>query len=62
MGLTTNPTTDARPAMPYLNCPRCGLSITLRSRWMAIRHCPRCLGHTRTPVELFSAQLPADVL
>jgi hypothetical protein len=48
--------------MPYLNCPRCGLSITLRSRWMAIRHCPRCLGHTRTPVELFSAQLPADVL
>jgi hypothetical protein len=59
--LTTDSIIDARPAPPYLNCPRCGLSIALRSR-LVIRHCPRCLGRTRTVVELFSSQLPTDVL
>jgi hypothetical protein len=49
-----------RPSAPYLNCPRCGLSIEVRSRWLAIRHCPRCIARTRTVVELFGSGLPAD--
>ncbi len=53
---------DARAATFFLNCPRCGLSVEVRSRWMAIRHCPRCLGRARTLVELFSSSLPAEAL
>ncbi len=29
---------------------------------MTMRHCPRCLGRTRSLVELFSSPLPAAVL
>jgi hypothetical protein len=58
----TGSRSDARPSAPYLNCPRCGLSIEVRSRWLAIRHCPRCVARTRTVVELFSSGLPADAL
>jgi hypothetical protein len=54
--------TDLAPATPYLNCPRCGLSIALRSRWLAITHCPRCVARSRTIVELFSSRLPARAL
>lgn len=53
---------DARAATSFLNCPRCGLSVEVRSRWMAIKHCPRCLGRARTLVELFSSSLPVEVL
>jgi hypothetical protein len=42
----------------HLNCPRCGLSIQLRSQWLAIRHCPRCVARSRTAVEMFSSGLP----
>jgi hypothetical protein len=52
----------ARAATSFLNCPRCRLSLEVGSRWMAIRHCPRCLGRTRTLVELFSSPLPAGAL
>jgi hypothetical protein len=54
--------TDLAAATPYLNCPRCGLSIALRSRWLAITHCPRCVARSHTIVELFSSRLPAPVL
>jgi uncharacterized paraquat-inducible protein A len=54
--------TESAPATHYLNCPRCGLSIALRSRWLAITHCPRCVARTRTIVELFGSRLPARVL
>ncbi len=54
--------TESASATPYLNCPRCGLSIALRVRWLAIKHCPRCVARSRTIVELFSSQLPAPVL
>jgi hypothetical protein len=46
----------------HLNCPRCGLTIVPRVPSLAIRHCPRCLARDRTAVELFSSQLPAEVL
>jgi hypothetical protein len=54
--------TVSAPATPYLNCPRCGLSIALRSRWLAVKHCPRCVARTHTIVELFSSRLPAHLL
>jgi hypothetical protein len=54
--------TDSAPATPCLNCPRCGLNIALPSRWLAIKHCPRCVARTHTIVELFSPELPARVL
>jgi len=57
---TTDWTSGARTATPFLNCSRCGLSIALRSRPNA--HCPRCLGRTGTIVELFSFRLPACAL
>jgi hypothetical protein len=52
----------AHQAAVYLNCPRCGLSIEMRSRWLAIRHCPRCVTRAHTAVELFSSGLPSSVL
>jgi hypothetical protein len=46
----------------YLNCPRCGLSIELRSQWLAVQHCPRCIARARTAVKLFSSTLPVEAL
>ena len=46
----------------YLNCPRCGLSIGIRSPWLTITHCPRCLARARALVEMFSSGLPSDAL
>ncbi len=43
-------------------CPRCGLRIELRARWLTITHCPRCTARSRTIVELFSSRVPAEVL
>jgi hypothetical protein len=51
-----------RHAGSYLNCPRCGLSIGIRSPWLAITHCPRCIARHRVAVLLFSSELPASVL
>ncbi len=46
----------------YMNCPRCGLSIRLRTGVAAIRHCPRCVARHRLLVELFGSPLPAETL
>ena len=45
-------------ATSFLICPRCGLSIRPRSRWLAIEHCPRCLARARVAVSLFRSPLP----
>ncbi len=55
-----NPATPREPL--YLTCPRCGLSMKPRQRWLAIQHCPRCLARSRIPVRLFSSPLPAHEL
>jgi Zn-finger nucleic acid-binding protein len=60
--LTTDSTSNPGPAAPYRNCPCCGLSIHTRRPRVAITYCPRCLGRTRTIVELFSSRMPADTL
>ena len=44
---------------PYLNCPRCGLTIRPT---VAVEHCPRCLALRRTAVAMFASALPADEL
>jgi sporulation protein YlmC with PRC-barrel domain len=47
--------------LPSLTCPRCGLSLEIRSR-LAIRYCPRCLGRSRSLIELFSSPLAVGAL
>jgi len=51
-----------RMVVTYLNCPRCGLSIELRAHWLTIQHCPRCIAHAHTAVDLFSSVLPLTAL
>jgi hypothetical protein len=46
----------------YLNCPRCGVSIRMRSPWFTMTHCPRCIARAGTTVELFSSEMPTSVL
>ena len=43
--------------MIRLACPRCGLTMTPRVSWLAMEHCPRCLGRNRVAVELRPAGL-----
>jgi hypothetical protein len=43
----------------YQSCPRCGLSIELRSAWLAVQHCPRCVARAHTTVAMVSSG-PAD--
>ena len=38
-----------------LICPRCGLSIRPRARWLAIEYCPRCMARARIPVAFSSS-------
>jgi hypothetical protein len=38
--------------MRYLGCPRCGLSVPLRTQWLVADHCPQCAAHTCTLVDL----------
>jgi hypothetical protein len=45
-----------------LSCPRCGLGIKPRARWLEIEHCPRCMARSRIAVRLFSSALPAAEL
>jgi hypothetical protein len=47
--------------MPYMNCPRCGLSIRLRASSLLLERCPRCLARTRTVIPMYTSEhkLPA---
>jgi hypothetical protein len=47
---------------PYLNCPRCHLSLRPRVGWLTVEHCPRCLARERVAVPLFASRLPAREL
>ena len=44
-----------------LHCPRCGLSIRPRVRWLAVEHCPRCLARARLPVRLIASGLATNL-
>src|SRR3981081_2190723 len=49
-------------SQPHLICPRCRLSLTPKTKWLAIKHCPRCIARTRTAVRLFPSALTASEL
>lgn len=38
--------------MPFMTCPRCGLSVRLVAPYMLVERCPRCLAHRRQIVEM----------
>ena len=61
MTSTDDPIGSPRPA-PFLNCPRCGLSIKPKAHWMTVEHCPRCLALARVAVKMFPSPLPAAEL
>ena len=44
----------------YLNCPRCGLSIKPKARWLTIDHCPRCIARTSSAIKMLRTTSPAD--
>ena len=39
-----------------LNCPRCRLTITVRTDWLGVEHCPRCIARRCILVRLFPSQ------
>jgi hypothetical protein len=45
--------------MPYMNCPRCGLSIRLRASYLTLESCPRCLARRHVAVQMFVSDRPA---
>jgi hypothetical protein len=46
------------PAMSYMNCPCCGLSIRLRASYLAVERCPRCLARRKVAVRMYLSQRP----
>jgi len=49
--------------MPYLNCPRCHLSISLaRAGLAAPEYCPRCIARVGLATPLFSSPLTMQQL
>jgi len=44
----------------YLNCPDCGLTVTVRAPWLMLDHCPRCMARRRTAVRLRAGARPAN--
>jgi hypothetical protein len=49
-------------AVIYLNCPCCGLTVTAKTDWLAVEHCPRCIARRGVLVRLFASTLPAETL
>jgi hypothetical protein len=45
-----------------LHCPRCGLAMSARSRWIAAKHCPRCVARAHKLVVLLTDSAEADRL
>jgi len=46
------------PQIRYVSCSRCGLSLTLKSGWPAMKHCPRCVANHHTLVEISNSPAP----
>jgi hypothetical protein len=44
--------------MPYLNCPRCKLSIRIQNANLAMDRCPRCLARSGRVAHLEFADRP----
>lgn len=52
--------TSVLEATVHLRCPRCGLAMFARPRWIAAKHCPRCVARARKLVVLFADCAGAD--
>jgi anti-sigma B factor antagonist len=39
--------------MALMSCPRCGLTVPLRARFLRLSHCPRCLAGAHIAVPMF---------
>jgi hypothetical protein len=46
----------------HLRCPRCGLAMFARPRWIAAKHCPRCVARAHKLVVLLTDFSGADRL
>jgi anti-sigma B factor antagonist len=46
--------------MPYMRCPRCGLSVCIRASFLALEHCPRCIAKTRVAVAMIPIAGPGN--
>lgn len=49
-------------AVPYLNCPQCGLSIHSAAAYSTFDECPRCAARIARKVPLFRSELPYRLL
>jgi hypothetical protein len=45
--------------MLYQHCPRCRLAIRCRATYLALEHCPRCLGRAGILTVMFTSPLNA---
>ncbi len=45
--------------MLYQHCPRCRLAIRCRASYLALKHCPRCLGRAGIVTAMFTSPLNA---
>ncbi|MBV9816756.1 MAG: hypothetical protein JOZ07_00235 [Solirubrobacterales bacterium] len=45
--------------MTYLNCPRCGLKIHVRTSNLTLERCPRCLGRAGISIPMFQTSSAA---
>ncbi len=48
--------------MLYQHCPRCRLAIRCRASYLALEHCPRCLGRAGILTAMFTSPLNAREL
>jgi hypothetical protein len=48
--------------MLYQHCPRCRLAIRCRASFLALKHCPRCLGRAGIVTAMFTSPLNAREL
>jgi anti-sigma B factor antagonist len=46
--------------MPYMNCPRCGLSVRLRPPYLTLQRCPRCIAKFGISVPMQISEGPGD--
>jgi hypothetical protein len=48
--------------MTYQNCPRCRLSIRVRTQALAPRNCPRCIARSRMAVPMYETPHPTRLV
>lgn len=46
--------------MPYMSCPRCGLTVRLRASFLTLRRCPRCVAIRRVSVPMVMSPAPGS--